>query len=70
MEKRQEKTEILKEMMMNLVKVRSIGKVKTIQTSCGMFASCHITISLWFAVTVMTSGFIDYALELLGFLVK
>ena len=70
MEKGQEKKEILKEMMMNLVKVRSIGKGNTIQTSCGMFASYQITISLWFAMTVVMSGFMDYALELLGFLAK
>ena len=56
--------------MMNLVKVRSIGKAKTVETICGVFARHDITIDLWFAVTVVTSGFMDYALELLGILVK
>ena len=64
------KIETLKEIMMNLVKVGSIGKVKTVETSCGVFARSDITINLWFAVTVVTSGFMDYALELLGILGK
>ena len=55
---------------MNLVKVRSIGKVKSVETSCGVFARPDITINLWFAVAVVTSGFMDYALELLGILGK
>ncbi|XP_065578892.1 uncharacterized protein LOC136039257 isoform X2 [Artemia franciscana] len=64
----EKKIKILKEMMkVNMVKVRRIGKVKTIQISCGVFARRHITIDLWFAATAVTSGIMANASELQGF---
>ncbi|KAK2716555.1 hypothetical protein QYM36_006886 [Artemia franciscana] len=54
-------------MKVNMVKVRRIGKVKTIQISCGVFARRHITIDSWFVATVVTSGIMASASELQGF---